>query len=373
MKRRILLVSFFAVVGFFAKTNAQNTSVYVSDGGNFNNPPWQILKFDENGENGQVFISDHLAWPQDILFLEDDNTVLISNLNTLRISRFNATTGSFINEFATNIAGPTRMEIGPDSLLYVLQAGGNAKVKRYQLDGTFVDDFTAVGVSNSIGIDWDSTGNLYISSYDGKYVRKFSPTGADLGIFINSNLAGPTNIWFGDNGDLFVMDFNGNAVKRFDSDGNYLGVFISNLPQCEGFEFLPNGNLLLGVGGTSSVRVYSPSGTFVKDLVPSGTLGLLKPNAVVLRTENISSTKAVFKDLNFVMPSTGVLFQISKPDELTTAKTVEIFDAAGALVSTLSFSENTFWDASGQSAGMYLIVARLPDGKVAKQKVVVPR
>ena len=84
-------------------------------------PPWQILKFDANGENGQVFIDDHLAWPQDIVFLEDQNVVLISNLNTSEILRFNATTGQFMNTFASNIGGPTRMKIGSDSLLYVLQ------------------------------------------------------------------------------------------------------------------------------------------------------------------------------------------------------------------------------------------------------------
>ena len=41
--------------------------------------------------------------------------------------------------------------------------GGNGKVKRYELDGTFVDDFTSVGVSQSIGIDWDSNGNWAMS------------------------------------------------------------------------------------------------------------------------------------------------------------------------------------------------------------------
>ena len=208
--------------------------VYISDAGNFNNPPWQILKFDENGENGEVFISDHLAWPQDIVFLEEDNAVLISNLNSGVVSKFNATSGSFIEEFATGLGGPTRMKIGPDSLLYVLQWTNNTKVKRYKLDGTFVDDFTSSNTGTAIGMDWDADGNFYVSSFNGKYVRKFSSTGANLGDFINSNLAGPTNIWFGENGDLFVLDWQAASIKRFDSNGNYLGVFISGVPQCEG-------------------------------------------------------------------------------------------------------------------------------------------
>ena len=98
--------------------------------------------------------------------------MLISNLNTGRITKYNSTTGEFIGDFATGIGGPTRMKIGADSLLYVLQWAGNGKVKRYQLDGTFVDDFTSVGVPQSIGIDWDNDGNLYVSSYGADNVQE---------------------------------------------------------------------------------------------------------------------------------------------------------------------------------------------------------
>jgi len=55
--------------------------------------------------------------------------VLISNLNTGRITKYNSSTGEYIGDFATGIAGPTRMKIGADSLLYVLQWSGNGKVK----------------------------------------------------------------------------------------------------------------------------------------------------------------------------------------------------------------------------------------------------
>jgi hypothetical protein len=73
-----------------ATASAQQRAIYVSDAGNFQNPPWQILKFDEDGGNPEVFITQNLAWPQDILFLEEAGTVLISNLNSGRIDRYNA-------------------------------------------------------------------------------------------------------------------------------------------------------------------------------------------------------------------------------------------------------------------------------------------
>ena len=215
---RISFITTFAIL-FASNVFCQNTEIYVSDAAGFQNPPWKILKYDENGENPETFINTNLAWPQDIVFLEDQHVVLISNFTSGRITKYNSSTGDYIGNFATGIGGPTRMKIGTDSLLYVLQWTGNGTVRRYELDGTFVDEFTSVSVSQSIGIDWDSSGNMYVSSYNGKYVRKFDQNGNDLGLFATTNLSGPTNIWIDDNDELLVIDYLGAAVKRFDVNG----------------------------------------------------------------------------------------------------------------------------------------------------------
>jgi hypothetical protein len=281
IKTLLFLLSFFLL--FTANIFCQGIEIYVSDAGNFSSPPWQILKFDENGENPSTFISDSLAWPQDILFLEDQNIVLISNLNSGIIAKHSSDDGAHIGNFASRIGGPTRMKIGADSLLYVLQWGGDGKVKRYQLDGTFVDDFTSIEVPQSIGLDWDSEGNLYVSSFTEDYVRKFDSNGNDLGIFVSTNLLGPTNIWFDAGGDLLVSDYNGTAVKRFDSEGNYLSNFLTGLSNSEGVAFLPNGNILIGNGATNSVKLFDSEGNYIRDFITTGAGNLMQPNAVVIR------------------------------------------------------------------------------------------
>ncbi len=268
-------------------TPQTGTFIYVSDAGNFDNPPWQILKYDENGQNPQVFTSQNLAWPQDILFLEDQNIALISNLNSGVIGRYDATTGVYIDNFAAGIGGPTRMKIGPDGLLYVLQWAGDGLVLRYQLDGTFVDQFTNVGVTNSIGLDWDASGNLYVSSFNGALVRKFDSNGNSSGVFINSNLNGPTNIWFDENDNLFVSDWNADSVVKFDSNGVFVETVItSGIDEPEGVDFFPNGNFLIGSGGTSEVKLYDGDGNFIQTLINSGSGGLIQPNAIRIREIN---------------------------------------------------------------------------------------
>ncbi|HMU44069.1 MAG TPA: T9SS type A sorting domain-containing protein [Ignavibacteriaceae bacterium] len=340
--KKTFMILALSVLLLSINTFGQDLEIYVSDAGNFSNPPWKILKFDENGENPEIFIDTVLAWPQDIVFLEDQQVVLISNLSSGRITKYNSSTGDYIGNFATGIAGPTRMKIGADSLLYVLQWSGNGKVRRYQLNGTFVDEFTSVGVPQSIGLDWDSNGNLYVSSYSGDNVRRFGPSGNDLGLFVTSNLAGPTNIWFNDNGDLLVSDYDGTAVKRFDSTGVFVSNFITGLGQAEGVDFFPNGNILIGNGATHSVKMYDSNGVYIEEFIPNGSGGLMTPNAVVIRKSNPVSVddESSINNFDFNLnqnypnpfnPSTKISWQSPVADW----QTLKIFDVLGREVETL--------------------------------------
>ena len=263
--------------------------IYVSDAANFENPPWKILKYREDGSSPEIFISTNLGWPQDILFLEDQQVVLVSNFSTGNIVKFDIETGVFVGVFASGIGGPTRMKIGKDNLLYVLQWQGNGKILRYNLNGTLVDQIGSIGVKESIGLDWDEAGNIYVSSFNGGangFIRKFDPSGTDLGIFIKTGLQGPTNIWFDPNGNLLVNDWSTGAIKKIDANGSLMGNFATGLSQPEGVAILDNGNILIGNGGNGSVKEYTSSGAFVKDRITPRSGGLIRPNAVVVRKVN---------------------------------------------------------------------------------------
>ncbi len=268
-------------------SSAPRTDIFVSDVGANRNGPHQILRYDSEGNFGKVFIGSGLSKPQDIVFLEDQGIVLVSNLSGNNITKHDITTGESRGVFASGINGPTRIDIGPDNLLYVIQWNGGP-VKRYDLDGNFIDDFTSSSINEAIGMAWDSGGNLYVSSFNNGsngFVKKFDRSGNDQGFFINSNLAGPTDIWF-KSGDLYVSDWSGNRVQKFDSDGAFISTFISNVSQPEGVDFFDNGDILIGASGSSSVKRYSSNGNFLEDLVSSGAASLKTTNAVVLRKVN---------------------------------------------------------------------------------------
>ena len=363
--KNLFLIFALSILLLATNTFGQDIEIYVSDAGNFSSPPWKILKFDENGENPEIFIDTVLAWPQDIVFLEDQQVVLISNLNSGRITKYNSSTGEYIGNFATGIAGPTRMKIGADSLLYVVQWSGNGKVRRYQLNGTFVGEFTNVGVPQSIGLDWDSIGNLYVSSYSGDNVRKFDMNGNDLGLFVTVNLAGPTNIWFDANGDLLVSDYDGTAVKRFNSNGVFQNNFATGLSQSEGVDFFSNGNILIGNGATHSVKMFDSNGVYIEEFIPNGSGDLMTPNAVVIRKSNPVSVDDESSINNFEFnlnqnypnpfnPSTKISWQ----SPVAGWQTLKIIDVIGREVETLVDE----FRGAGFNSIFYTVNSTLPSG-----------
>ena len=364
MMKQLLLCS---LVFTATLVQGQIDGIYVSDAGNFNNPPWQVLRYTMSGADPVAYITTNLNWPQDILFLEDSNRVLISNLGTNRITKYDATTGVYISDFATGIGGPTRMKIGADGMLYVLQWNGNGTVRRYMLDGTYLGEFTSVGVPQSIGFDWDGAGNLYVSSYTADLVRKFDPAGNDLGVFISTNLAGPTNIWFGPNGDLFVSDYDGAAIKRFDANGAFLGPFITGVSFTEGIAHYPNGDLLVGNGGTSAVKRFDENGNFLLDLIPSGSGGLITPNAIVIRDTQVGVPERTNEpDATILYPSVGSSFHVHR--SLSGTRSITIRSVQGGITERLV--QGT-WNAEHLAAGMYLVTAERNDGSILHQRIEV--
>jgi sugar lactone lactonase YvrE len=267
-------------------STAPRTEIYVTDAARFNNGgPYKVIRYDEDGAFAETLIESNLAWPQDIVFLEEEGTMLVSNLSSNKIEKFDITTGDYKGTFATVSNGPTRMKIGSDNLLYVLQWNNSAGVLRYDLDGNFVDDFTSVGVNRAIGMDWDTDGNLYVSSFQGS-VQKFDADGNDQGTLISSNLQGPTNVWINASDEMLVLDWTGGVIQKFDLDGTFIETFATGLTQPEGIDMLPNGNLLVGNGGASTLRIFNSDGTSEGDLFSRGFGGLQQPNGVIIRLVN---------------------------------------------------------------------------------------
>lgn len=373
--KTIKLLVYSSLFVWFTSLTAQDLAVYISDAANFTSGPFQIDKYAEDGTHlGQLMtVDDGIFWPQDILFLESEEAVLISNLAAAGvISKHDWATGNFIENFAEGLGGPTRMKIGPDGKLYVLQWSNSVnKVLRFELDGTPLGDFTDIGIAQSIGIDWDASGDLYVSSYGGSLVQKFDgTTGASMGPFIDTGLQGPTNIFFEASGNLIVFNYSSGIIKRFDATGAFIEDLITGVNGCEGFAFFPNGDILIGVGSDGSVRRYDSDYNFIENFVEPNTT-LLTPNAIVIRDDIPLSVAENKLAITFVTPSVGTRFRISDEAALR-YKSMQVFDTIGRLVETLEPETSRIWDASKLTEGIYFITAS-ENGQKSTQKIVVKK
>ena len=149
--------------------------------------------------------------------------------------------------------------------LYVANEGSNTIVK-FTSDGvgSQVADFTS-GLSSPVGLAFDDAGNLYVANANTITVEKITPSGS-ASIFIGSGslsqgLTG--GLTFDSAGNLFVgVATPGSAViKKFSPTGADLGVFASSgVGNAYDMAFDSSGNLYVPNGGLSTIRVFTPAG-----------------------------------------------------------------------------------------------------------------
>lgn len=286
----LFLILFFSLIPFLP---AQETyTVFVSS-----RATSSVKNYDLEGKYLGNFVAPGyggLSGTEDILF-HPDGRILVSGFQNTAIKSYDGESGLYLGDFSNGytLATPSKMSIGPDSLIYVTQWGTTQnKVVRFDLDGNFVDEFTNVGVSNGLGHIWDIYGDFYIAQYGNGgngIIRRFDPDGNDLGTFVNSAiLQGPTNIWWGPGGDLFITDWTVGNVLRYSSSGSYKGVWATGMVNPEGVATLPNGDVLIGDWGVDAVHRFDSLGTSLGMFNSFG--GLVDPNSVRLLTRQTSAT-----------------------------------------------------------------------------------
>ncbi|MCB0458033.1 MAG: hypothetical protein KDC91_09845, partial [Flavobacteriaceae bacterium] len=313
-----------------------------------------INTYEVDGTFIEEFIAQNsggLVSPQDIV-LHPDGYLLVTGSENPQIKKYDLETGNYLGEWSDpsfNLGRPSKMTIGPDNLLYVTQWGmtaPTAKIVRFDLEGTYLGPFTPIAPTG-LGHLWDDDGNFYLAVFgvntnEGD-IRKYDTNGTFIEAFIDSSvLENPTYIWWGDNNDMFVQDFTQGKVLHYDSDGNYIEDYITGLLNPEGFEFLPNGNLLIAERTGNQIREFDSNGNLLGRWDNGGTLA--SPNFIKALDLSILSISEEKKSEPLVIPTVGSKFNIN-PSILPLYQKVEIYNSHGALIETLILKDHTFWNA----------------------------
>src|SRR5947209_15176652 len=108
--------------------------------------------------------------------------------------------------------------------LFVADRGNNTIVR---IDATGGTATFATGLHDPRGLAFDASGNLYVANLATNTIRRFSPSGLDLGDFASTGLNGPGGLAFDTAGNLYVANLFGDTIHRFSPSGLDLGDFAS--------------------------------------------------------------------------------------------------------------------------------------------------
>ncbi len=156
-----------------------------------------------------------------------DGYLLISALNGDVIKRYNASTGTFVDNFITASADPSLVRYGKNGNLLVLFEDAN-EIREY--DAATGDDLGVfISVDSPTGMTFTPNGKLAVTSGNSNQVLEFDAlTGAFDRVFINTQLDGPLDLAFGPDGLAYVANANSSRITIYDgTTGTYQNDFIT--------------------------------------------------------------------------------------------------------------------------------------------------
>ncbi len=142
----------------------------------------------------------------------------VSSNNTSSIEKFDIN-GVHLGTFADSSSGlsePLGLAFDSSGNLYAADEFDNT-IKKFDSGGQETV-FANTGLHLPFGLAFDSAGNLYAANYNNNTIEKFAPSGSDLGPFASSGLSNPSFLAFDVSGNLYAANDN-NTIVEFDSGG----------------------------------------------------------------------------------------------------------------------------------------------------------
>jgi sugar lactone lactonase YvrE len=218
------------------------------------------LVVDDAGENRLLSPIDvERGGPSTVDGHVHEHTVLVSDLGRRAVLAFDSSTGQYISTLISDVSarGLARSLDGK-----LLVAAGNAGVRAYRLDGTFVETRIPAEPVDGPNNAWDilvrphgldGQGDMLVADPTLDLIGRFDLSGAPLGVFAKlPEFTFLEQLTAGRDGAVLAVDVFGNTVYEFMADGTLVRTFAATRPR--GVVELTDGNLL--IASEEGVRVY---------------------------------------------------------------------------------------------------------------------
>jgi len=192
-------------------------NLYIANSGNNT-----ISKVTQSG-NLSTFASFHLYYPSAIAFDADGNLFVANQDNSINKIASNGVVSSFIKSY---IFFPTGIAFDALNNLYITNSYNVSEVTKNKVASVFVDSSF-----NCAGMQFDKSGNLYISDNGSNSINKINPNGI-VSVFDSLGFITPGSLAFDTAGSLYFSIYNqindsGSIIKV--TNTGIVSTFISNV------------------------------------------------------------------------------------------------------------------------------------------------
>jgi DNA-binding beta-propeller fold protein YncE len=212
--------------------------------------PGLVRHYSASGNDLGLFASglDSPAW----ITTDSSGHIWVSEFEGGRVDKFSAS-GALLQSITTPFAPGDVAVTGDGTILVADYFGGN--IYAYSASGTPLGLFASTEMLRADFMALDVHGNLYVTDFN-TGISRISPSGEDLGFFVTG--LGAEGIAFDATGDVYVANSSTSIVQKYSPLGADLGVFATG---GYGLAFDPDGNLYSSANITGDIRKFSPSGT----------------------------------------------------------------------------------------------------------------
>lgn len=220
----------------------------------------------------------------------------------------------------------------------------NGKVQHYDSSLNLIETLnTGAGSVYTTGMAFDSSSNLYVTTFNGGTVAKFNAVdGSSAGNFTSGLSSNPESILFDASGNAYVGSANGDGdIRKYDSAGNLLTQY--NVATG------PRGSDWIDLGADQTTMFYTSEGRQIKRF-NVGTNTQLSDFATVSGTGTLFALR-LLSDGGLLVADT---YEIKRLD--SSGNVVQTYDVSGEnswFALNLDGNGTSFWSANYATANFY--------------------